>query len=212
MYKLITAICLSILFSAAVFAQDSDKDEYDKNEFYVGYSNQQVGNFGRSTFHGVQAAYTRNVHKWLGIRADFSYAKNDRVLLGTLFDPVGGTTYTFQQNFDRSVINILGGVQVKNNASKKRFKPFAYALGGVAINRSTFKNLACTSASCPASIPVFNNATFRDTGIAGAFGGGLDIKINDRIDFRAIQADYNPIYSGSRVDNNFRFGVGIVFK
>src|SRR5687767_15484025 len=30
-----------------------------------------------------------------------------------------------------------------------------------------------------------------ETGFSGVFGGGLDIRINDRVDFRAIQIDLN---------------------
>ena len=44
-----------------------------------------------------------------------------------------------------------------------------------------------------------------------AVGGGLDIKINEKIDLRAIQVDYAPIFSGF-LQNNIRFGVGLVFK
>lgn len=212
MNKLLTALYLSILLCAGVFAQTDDSDKYNKNEFYVGYSNQQIGNANRSTFNGIEGSYTRNVNRWFGIRGTVSYAKDDRVLNGTLTNPAGGGTYTFQQQNTRSVANFLGGIQVKDNASTKRFKPFGYALGGVAINRNTFKNLACTSANCPSTIPVFNNTTFHNTGFAGAFGGGLDIKITKRIDFRAIQVDYNPIFSGGRINNNFRFGAGVVFK
>jgi hypothetical protein len=212
MNKLIKALCLSIVLGVSVFAQtQTQTDEYNKNEYYFGYSNQQSGSFQRSTFHGVEGSYTRNVSRWFGIRGTISYAKSDRTFVGTVTDPVNGS-YNFQQTNSRSVANFLGGIQVKDNASKKRFKPFGYALGGVAVNRSTFKNLACASQNCPANVPLLNNFTFRDTGISGAFGGGLDIKITDKIDFRAIQADYNPIYSDARVDNNFRFGVGIVFK
>jgi len=239
MYKLIKALSLSILLSIAVFAQtttdtaannsdsgDSKKaansadqtttpGEYNKNEYYIGYSNQQTNRFGRTGFNGIEGSYTRNVSRWFGIRGSLSYAKSERTFRGTLSNPAGGT-YDFQQDNIRSVTNILGGIQIKDNASTKRFKPFAFALGGVAINTSKFKRLACvssgTTTNCPASIPLINNFTFTDTGISGAFGGGLDIKITDRIDFRAIQFDYNPVYSNSRVDNNFRFGIGIVFR
>ncbi len=239
MNKIIKAICLSIFLSAGVFAQaqtqtlaQDDKNnlpagestreiinqprttlskEYNKNEFYVGYSNQQVDTFGRTTFHGIEGAYTRNVHRWFGIRADISYARSDRTLIGTLPNPSGGT-YTFQQTNNRSVVNFLGGIQVKDNASTKRFKPFGFALAGVAVSSNTFKNLACTSSNCPADIPIFNNVTFRDTHFSGAFGGGLDIRINDKFDFRAIQVDYNPIFRNGTVNDNFRIGIGIIFK
>jgi len=209
--KLIKAICLSIVLSVAVFAQTDNTDEYNKNEFYVGYSHQQVDEGGRRNLNGFEGSYTRNIRRYLGIRGTVSGAFENTTLRGTIPNPAGGS-FEFQQDYKRSVYNFLGGVQFKDNASKARFKPFAFALGGVAANRSQFKNLACTSGNCPTSIPFITNATFTDTGLAGSFGGGLDIKINDKIDFRAIQVDYNPIYSNSRVDNNFRIGIGIVFK
>lgn len=209
--RIILCAIFIAFFTTAGFAQNQTTGEYDKNEFYVGYSNQQVDNGNRRSLNGFEGSYTRNVHRYFGIRADFSVAKNSRTLNGSVFDPVNGTI-NIQQVNTRSVYNLLGGIQVKDNASTKRFKPFAYALVGVAVNRSRYSNLACTSTtSCPSTLPVPNNVTFSDTGIAGAFGGGLDIKITKRIDFRAIQVDYNPIYSNTRVDNNFRFGIGFVF-
>jgi hypothetical protein len=211
MNKLIKAICLSIVLSVSVFAQSDSDDDYNKNEYYVGYSNQQVESGNRQTFHGFEGAYTRNVSRYFGIRGTISGAYNNRVLQGILFDPILGN-YTFQQETKRSVHQFLGGVQIKDNASKARFKPFGFALGGIAVRRSQFKNLACTSPNCPTTIPIFSNATFTTTNFSAAFGGGLDIKINDKIDFRAIQVDYNPIFTGGQVLNNFRFGVGIVFK
>jgi hypothetical protein len=211
MNKFIKAICLSIVLSVAVFAQNDSDDEYNKNEFYVGYSHQRVDEGGTRNLNGFEGSYTRNIKRYLGIRATVSGAYEHTTLHGSIPNPAGGS-FEFQQDYNRSVYNFLGGVQFKDNASKARFKPFAFALGGVAVNRSQFKNLACASGNCPPTIPFVGNTTFTDTGIAGSFGGGLDIKINDKIDFRAIQVDYNPIYSNSRVDNNFRIGVGIVFK
>ena len=208
--KLIKAMCLSMILAVAVFAQNDTDEEYNKNEFYGGFSHQQVGAGSRRNLNGFEGSYTRNFNRWFGIRGTISGAYESTTVRGTLNNPAGGT-FDFQQDFNRSVHNFLGGVQIKDNASKARFKPFGFALGGVAVNRTQFKNLACTS-NCPTTPPLITNATFTDTGLAGAFGGGLDIKINDKIDFRAIQVDYNPIYSNSRVDNNFRFGIGIVFK
>jgi hypothetical protein len=210
MNKFIKAFCLTAVLSIAAVAQ-TNNDEYNKNEFYVGYSNQQVGNSNRSTFNGIEGSYTRNINRWFGIRGTVSYAKRDRTFEGSLPLSTGGN-YSFQQTSVRSIANFLGGIQIKDNASTKRLKPFGFALGGVALNRSTFKNLACTSGNCPTNPAIANNVTFRDTGLAGSFGGGLDIKITKRIDLRAIQVDYNPVYSDSRVDNNFRFGIGVVFK
>jgi hypothetical protein len=51
-----------------------------------------------------------------------------------------------------------------------------------------------------------------ETGFAGAFGGGVDFRINDRVDFRAIQFDYAPTRLGGETQHNFRIGVGVVFR
>ena len=205
MYKLIKAICLSIILSGAIFAQSSS-DEYNKNEFYIGYSNQQVEVGNHSTFNGFEAAYTRNVHRYFGIKASVSGAyRNDEFSSGIVS---GNTTTTFSADSKRSLYNFLGGVQVKDNASEGRFKPFAHALVGVGHTRSKVSNVVCQGTNCP----PLGESKFHDTGFAGAFGGGLDIKINKRIDFRAIQIDYNPVYTSSSFDNNVRFGIGFVFK
>ena len=87
-----------------------------------------------------------------------------------------------------------------------------HALIGVGINRYKSSNFRCTSGNCPGYVTSTPSFTFTDKGFSAALGGGLDIKINDRIDFRAIQVDYNPIFNGGYRQNNVRFGVGFVFK
>ncbi|HSK70462.1 MAG TPA: outer membrane beta-barrel protein [Pyrinomonadaceae bacterium] len=206
MNKLIKAMCLSIVLSVAVFAQTDNTDEYNKNEFYVGYSNQQVDGGRRTTFNGFEASYTRNVSRFFGIKGSVSGAyRNNRFGSSVV---AGTTVTTFTAEQDQSLYNFLGGVQIKDNASQARFKPFAHALVGVAHTRSKISNVVCQGTNCPP--PSFSSIS--DTGFGGAFGGGLDIKINDRFDFRAIQVDYNPVYTRSTVDSNIRFGIGIVIK
>lgn len=201
MNKIITAFCLAIITSVGVFAQTTD--EYNKNEFFVGYSNQQVGNGDYTTFNGVEGSYVRNVTRYVGIKADVSAAyRSDDFQGPVLVSP--GVTSTFRSETKSTIYNFLGGVQIKDNASTARFKPFGHALAGVAHNRVNIN-------SSGSGIPI-QDFTFHDTGFAAALGGGLDIRINDRFDFRAIQADYNPIYSDRRVNNNFRFSIGLVIK
>ena len=76
-----------------------------------------------------------------------------------------------------------------------------------ARNRVNFNDTAC--------IAIFPNQctdfTETETGFAGAFGGGLDIRAGDRIDVRVIQFDYNPTRLFDSTQHNFRIGVGIVF-
>ena len=204
---MLVAVCLTI---TSAQSQPSGTDDYHKNEFYVGYSNNQVDDGVHRGIHGLEGSYTRNFSRFFGVRADVSHAMKKDEVNGQAFDPVNGT-YNFTQDYRRSVTNVLAGVQVKDNSTETRFKPFGYALAGVAHNRSSYRNFNCTSGNCPANGPALFEFRSSDTGFAAALGGGLDIKLSRRFDLRAIQVDYNPIYSNSRMDNNFRIGVGIVF-
>jgi len=211
MNKFINILWLTLALSAGIFAQTQNTDEYRKNEFYGGYSHLQADNDGRQPSHGFEGAYVRNVHRYFGIKADVSATfRNDTFNL-TSSDQTNGT-YSFRGEYRSSIYNVLGGVQIKDNASKARFKPFAHALAGLSVNRYKNSPPTCTAGTCPAFITSAPGATFNDKGFGLALGGGLDIKINDRIDFRAIQVDYNPIFGNSRTQNNIRFGVGFVFK
>ncbi len=201
MNKLIAAFCLAIISSVCVFAQTGE--EYNKNEFFVGYSNQQVDFGERTTFNGFEGSYVRNVTRYFGIKADVSGAyRNDD--FETTFPTSPTTNTTIRTEFKSSLYNFLGGVQVKDNASEARFKPFGHALAGVAHSRSTIKS--------PPTLSSPENFTFTDTGFAAALSGGLDVKINNRFDFRVIQVDYNPIYFRDRFNNNVRLSIGLVFK
>jgi hypothetical protein len=197
------AVCLTITSAQT----QSSGDDYHKNEFYVGYSNNQIDAGNRTGLHGVEFSYTRNFSRYFGLKADVSHATRKRELSLAPNDPIFGS-YSFDQDNRRSITNVLAGVQVKDNSTETRFKPFAHAMAGIAHNRSSFTNFRCTSGTCPQSIA--GDFSFNDTGFAAALGGGLDIKLSRRFDLRAIQVDYNPIYSDSRMDNNIRIGVGIV--
>jgi opacity protein-like surface antigen len=201
------AVCLTI---ASAQSQPTGNNDFHKDEFYGGYSNSQIDEGGRQGLHGFEGAYTRNFTRYFGIRTGISHSFRNREVTLQAFDPVGGT-YTGSQDYRRSVTNVLAGLQVKDNSKTTRFKPFGYALVGIAHNRSSYQNFTCTSGNCPSNSP--NGFSFKasDTGFAAALGGGLDIKLSRRFDLRAIQVDYNPIYSNSRVDNNIRIGVGLVF-
>ena len=203
MCKFMKAFCLTIALSVGVFAQ-TNSDEYKKNEYFVGYSNQQVDRGDFNTHHGFEGSYVRNVSRYFGIKGDISGAyRKDSFNDSIIFFP-GGTTTNFRSENTNSLYNFLGGVQIKDNASKARLKPFGHALAGVAYNRSKYK----TSINGVASPDFINN----QVGFAAALGGGLDVRINDRFDIRAIQVDYNPVRNFGFFSNNFRLGFGVVFK
>lgn len=106
---------------------------------------------------------------------------------------------------------MLGGVQLKDNSRETRFKPFAHALAGIARGRNEVDVVdepAVCAALFPSPCPI--DFTESDTGFAGAFGGGLDIRAGSRIDIRAIQFDYNPTKLFDGTQHNFRIGFGVV--
>jgi hypothetical protein len=215
MNKLLIAFLLTVISSAFVSAQNSD---YRKGEFYVGYSNGQVdtgidtGNSvnsflrDRANFNGFEVSGVYNVHRYVGLKADVSATYNK-----TRYSfPVttGTTTQTVAFDGKNSLYNVLGGIQVKDNSSEGRFKPFAHALIGAGRGRTKVESVQCTTTAS------FNCGTLADageTGFAGAFGGGLDIKLSNRVDLRAFQVDYNPIKFDAGTDHNVRFGIGFVF-
>lgn len=215
MKKIILGLSLAIISSFSALAQSTT--DYNKAEFFVGYSNNQVdrgtnqnnsfNNFfeDRASFHGFNVSGVANVSRYFGIKGDVSGTYNNE----SFSVPVTTGTTTQNVNFklNNSLYNFLGGVQIKDNASTGRLKPFAYALVGAGHGRVKVKNV-----SCPTGVDCSDLTSDSETGLAGAFGGGLDIRINNRVDFRAIKVDYNPIKFDSGTQHNVRIGVGVVFK
>ena len=220
MKKLILSGLMTLVCASIGLAQTTNTSDYKKSEFFVGYSNNQVDTgidtedgdefdefFNeRESFHGVNVTGTYNVTRYVGITGDVSATFKNQNFSATI--PTGPTTTgTVAFKAKNSLYNFLGGVQVKDNASTGRLKPFAYALVGAGHARTKFSDITCpTGADCSV---IEDN--FSETGLAGAFGGGLDIKITDKIDFRAIKVDYNPIKFDSGTTHNVRFGIGLVF-
>lgn len=220
MKKIFLAFCLTAISGLAAFAQTTD--EYKKSEFYVGYSNGQVdtgfdaeaGDTNeieeffdeRETFNGFEVAGVYNFSRYVGLKGDVSGTYKNQSISTTI--PVNGGTATFSADTKNSLYNFLGGVQIKDNANEGRFKPFAHALVGAGHARIKVENTVCPTG--------FDCAGFEDTitrtGVAGAFGGGIDIRINDKFDFRAVQVDYNPIRLDGQTQHNVRLGIGLVIK
>ena len=220
MKKLLLSGLLTLVCASFGLAQTTNTSDYKKSEFYVGYSNNQVDTgidtedgdefdefFNeREGFHGWNASATFNVNRYVGITGDVSGAyKSKDFSFPVATGPT--TTGTVNLSTKNSVYNFLGGVQIKDNSREGRLKPFGYALVGAGHVRTKFRDVTCpTGADC-----TFFNDDFSETGLAGAFGGGLDVRLNDKISIRAIKVDYNPIKLDGGTTHNVRIGVGVVF-
>jgi len=191
--RLLALPTLLLLCATAVFAQD----DYKKWEFFGGYSALQFDNIGgdtgnpnvddilsgRNTLRGFELAVTRNFHRYVGAKFDYSlHLREDN-----FSRPAGSGTV------DSTIQNFLGGIQIKNNDEDgPRFKPFAHALFGVAVQK--------VDVDSPQLVSLFgiNDFHVNETSFAMAFGGGVDIRLNHRIDVRAGQVDWNIINRGDQ--------------
>lgn len=213
---LFAAVFVALMCASAALGQD-----YRRFELFAGYSHNRVDvgpvedsdpgddlEFDdifdeREGFNGFNVSAVGNFHRYFGAKFDYSYHQKS-------FD-FGPDNATVRLH------NILGGIQVKDNSSEGTVKPFAHALVGVGRTAADFSEFDD------------NLFDFDDAGFAGAFGGGLDIRLSDRVDIRAFQIDYNPMKfdftdfgavgipgtptptSNKRTLHNFRIGIGIVF-
>ena len=178
-------------------------DDYDRVKVFVGYSHNRVDVGAsdddpdaddifdeREGFHGVNASITGNVSRYIGLKFDYSYHARD-------LDPPG-----FDIGTNARIHNILGGVHIQDNTRDptNRVRPFAHALVGAGVFGVDLSDLD----------DDFEDVS--ETGLAFAVGGGLDFRVHDRVDIRAIQFDWNPTRINGQTLNNFRIGIGIVFR
>jgi opacity protein-like surface antigen len=211
-------LAIFILACAPLSFAQTTSDEYNKVEFYGGYSHNRVDTgFNnndpefddiideREGFNGFEAAITGNVHKYVGLKFDVSGAyRSDNFTSGG-----------FSGDVNSSIYNFLGGVQLKDNRKEGgKVRPFAHFLAGAAHQRV---NVNSPDLNALIGVPSFESD---DTSFALGIGGGLDVRVSPRVDIRAIQLDYNPIFTGDQTiqgqtftgetQHNFRIGVGIV--
>ena len=217
--KALYSFSFAILATAAVFAQAQPVDDYKKGEFYVGYSNGQVDTGvdtgdspvdffrERENFNGVNVSGVYNLSRYFGVKGDVSGTFNSTDFSTTVTGPLG--TNTVSAETKNSFYNFLAGVQVKDNSNEGTFKPFAHGLVGAAHVRSKVDNFSCTGPDCTGI--VVPSESFSDTGFSAVIGGGVDFRLNNRVQIRAIQVDYNPTRISGEWANNLRIGAGIVF-
>ena len=210
---IITTVCASL-----TFAQDKPKPEFFGGYSYEGLNSgiassdlaglgiTQTSLDNRFNLNGFNLSGTGYLTRRFGITGDFSAAFRSRT---DNFDLVS-------TNSSFALYDITGGPQFKFT-NKTRATPFVHALFGVA-HRRLREEIANNSTTVSSLV----STTDSSTDFTMNLGGGLDYRLNNRFDLRAIQVDYNPIFLRSRTveDINFpsrtlnglRISVGIVFK
>jgi hypothetical protein len=200
---------LSLLFVFICAAPAAAQDDPKKFEFFGGYSylradadevDPPFDDF-KNIMDGFNVAATGYATKRFGLTADFSghfhSAKGDFP---------GGTLTAKLRTF-----NFTGGPQARF-PNKSRVTPFARVLAGVAHNRLSIETAP------PVILDPGNRLNLTD--FTMLFGGGLDVRVGDRVSLRIVQFDYNPVFIRERPDlgidstrlDNFRVSVGVVFK
>lgn len=217
-----------MLFAAeTVNAQDSFK----RQEVFVGYTHKRTdfdivddpqGVFPST--NGLNVSYTVNVTKYVGLKGEFAagftnasvtapappirsggcymctpYRRTGRVLTS----PAPSSSVW---DVNAREMSYMGGIQVKNNASDARVKPFTHVLAGIVRQNAKLKD----------------DGVFVDDFIQNSFsmvlGAGVDVKVSDGVSVRVIQFDYNPIFSkpgalllSDKTQHTFRISTGLVF-
>jgi len=204
----------SLLFLCCVPLAAAQSDDRSRFEFFAGYSALRanyeaelpnppapvvVAFAGKQTLHGFNVSGTVYLKDGFGLTGDFS----GHFKTNSLADPLGGNIETHIR-----VFNVLGGPQYRFGANS-RVSPFVRSVFGVANTRAKLE------------VPSLNTSdTNSSTDFALAVGGGVDVRVSERVDLRVFQVDYNPIFLSSnnplgfgntRADN-VRFSFGVVIR
>lgn len=133
--------------------------------------------------HGWNASVAGNLNRWVGLVADFSG------YYSTLDE--GGETEKIRTH------TFFFGPQI--SLRRGRVVPFTHALLGGARIKSEASGLGRTF-------------IFTDSAFGLAFGGGLDVSLNDRVAIRAFQADYLRTRFFDQTQHTGRLSFGLVFR
>jgi hypothetical protein len=149
-------------FTGAYSFIRTDEDSVDLNQFGVpGTARREAANL-----NGWNIAVTGNIKSWVGVVGDFggAYGHITYSATGVGSARAGTSLYTF-----------LGGPQFYIRGNKATFF-FRGMVGAAKLDQS----------ATIFGTPVTDN----ETKFAAGFGGGLDINMNRRVSFRALQVDY----------------------
>ncbi len=107
-----------------------------------------------------------------------------------------GGVYESRTAFSTNLHSFMGGPRITYR-KEQRTAPFFHALFGATRANKDFPGLTAGAS---------------ETAFSSAIGGGLDVKITDRVAIRAGQLDWVVTKFESDAQANFRFTAGVVFR
>ena len=222
MFKILLTTVACVLIAAPLASAQGP-------EFFIGYSNLQAEGLPerndagwvfntdffkeRTTLHGFNAAVSGHA-KGIGFTGDFSFNRRGRT---DGFD--GGRDKRHTDTF-----YFLAGPSVKFSRSGK-VQPFLRVMAGAAHTRfEASREFDGTNGTTTTSFDVGS------TDFAASAGGGMDVRMGERVKLRVLQLDWTPVFlrdrtvqvlgtngvlqpstlEGQRQDN-VRFSFGVVF-
>jgi opacity protein-like surface antigen len=215
MKQLLLALLVVLCCASPTSAQIPDPEAHSSIEVFAGFSGNHffypdssdeianetnlASNFSHRSQGpvGFEASLTANLNRYLGVTGDLSMYFNGK--------PDGQITTGQAYNVDSRSLYFMAGPEIKAR-NHTRLTPFGHGLFGVARSTSEFK------------VPSigFSDSNTR-TGLAMAFGGGIDRRMSGRFSLRAM-LDYtrtvlgNADPSESDRQNHLRISLGILFQ
>jgi opacity protein-like surface antigen len=167
----------------------------------------------RRHVNGGDASVTVNFSRFFGVQFDFSAYRRRPDDLNLVFlndvagngiiDPIDSFILANISRPKLTIQNFLVGVQVKDNQEDGPWaRPFGHLLLGASRQRLSFEDVTLISdfdGDGDIDTIFFDNDEddnrFRRTSFALAIGGGLDLRVSDRISIRAFKFDYLPVFA-----------------
>jgi opacity protein-like surface antigen len=187
------------------------RSDLDSTTSWLGsYSNSDGSNSsaGAANGHGFEIAFTYNLNKWFGIKGDFSThfstmdldAKDSYAYSypDNYYYDGYNETYTRQGSAEMRQYTYLFGPEFSLRKYEK-FRPFAHFLVGfqtVDVHKLDVMEDTLREWTSEGSVYSTDHYDYRTTGkvkgtsFAMTFGGGVDIKLSDRVSLRIPQVDY----------------------
>ncbi len=169
-------------FLLSLFAFAVAAQDAPRAEVFAGYS--LVRNSVPANFHGWQASVAGNLTDRVGVVAEFN------------------GNYKRQFGINQRYHGFNFGPRF--SARTKYVTPFAHALFGA--TRNSWESWSITTMGSP--VVLGNQAT----AFSMKVGGGLDVKINQRLSYRVAQADWYLTRYSSFHQNNLGISTGLVFN